>query len=134
MKSYNIKFPLSDDSKTNGLFEMCNITTDAYGSDLMLLLLTEKGERYYQPDYGTNLNKFLFEPNDDLTQDDIVNDIKKTVSTFIPSLTINSVNFYWKDDQNTKNALIDAGELDLEISFTYTDELFSEDGKVTIKF
>ena len=106
MKSYNIKFPLSDDNKTNGLFEMCNVTKDAYGSDLMLLLLTEKVERYYQPDYGTNLNKFLFEQNDNLTQDDIVNDIKRTVSTFIPTLTITNVVFYWKEEDNEKNALI----------------------------
>jgi phage baseplate assembly protein W len=131
MKSYNIKFPLSDDTEANKLFSMCSISKDAYGSDLMLLLLTDKGERYYQPDYGTNLNKFLFEPNDKITQEDIVSDIKRTVSIYIPSLTINNVIFKW---DNNEGDMIDRGELELEISFTYSDELFSEDGKITINF
>lgn len=131
MKSFNIKFPITDDPERNRLFSMCSISKEAYGSNLMLLLLTDKGERYYQPDYGTNLNKFIFDPNDKITEDDIVADIKRTVSIFIPNLTINTVKFYQNDD---KNILIDNGQLDLEISFTYNDELFSEDGKITIKF
>lgn len=131
MKSYNIKFPLEDNVSTNSLFAMSVVTKDAYSSDLLLLLLTEKGQRYYQPDFGTNLNKFLFEPNDKMTQDDIVEDIKKTVSKFIPNLRIDSVKFNWNEDSNT---LTDNSQLNLLIDFTYTEEFFNEQGQISINF
>lgn len=131
MKSYNIKFPLEDNVSTNSLFAMSVVTKDAYSSDLLLLLLTEKGQRYYQPDFGTNLNKFLFEPNDKMTQDDIVEDIKKTVSKFIPNLSIDSVKFNWNEDSNT---LTDNSQLNLLIDFTYTEEFFNEQGQISINF
>ena len=64
MISYNIKFPLNDDVSTNTYFLMSKVTKDAFSSDLLLLLLTQKGERYYEPDYGTDLLKFIFEYKD----------------------------------------------------------------------
>lgn len=131
MRSYNIKFPLEDNMDTNSLFSMSVVTKDAYSSDLLLLLLTERGQRYYQPDYGTNLIKFLFEPNDKTTQDDIVEDIKKTVGKFIPSLTINNVLFNWGEDSNV---LTDQNQLELLVNFTYSEDFFSEQGQISINF
>jgi hypothetical protein len=76
MSSINIKFPLQDDNETGFLFKTNKLSIDAIKSDLLLLMLTQKGERYYNPDYGTNLKKFIFEPNDDLTEFDIKEEIK----------------------------------------------------------
>ena len=59
MISYNIKFPLRDDVTTNTYFQMSTVTKEAFSSDLLLLLLTQRGERYYEPDYGTNLLKYI---------------------------------------------------------------------------
>jgi phage baseplate assembly protein W len=39
----------------------------------MHLILTRKGQRLYSPDFGTDLLKFIFEPEDGLT----LNGIKK---------------------------------------------------------
>lgn len=131
MKSYNIKFPLEDNTSTNTLFGMSVISKDAYASDLLLLLLTEKGQRYYEPDYGTNLLKFVFEPNDKITQDDIVEDIKKTVNKYIPNLSVDNVKFNWNEDSDT---LTDNGQLNILINFTYAEEFFSEQGQISINF
>lgn len=131
MKSYNIKFPLEDNTSTNTLFGMSVIVKDANASDLLLLLLTEKGQRYYEPDYGTNLNKFIFEPNDKITQDDVVDDIKRTVSKFLPNISISSVDFKWKDEKNT---LIDKGQLELVVNFVYSEEFYKENGQIVLNF
>jgi phage baseplate assembly protein W len=111
---------------------MTQITKEALSSDLLLLLLTERGERYMDPNYGTNLLKFIFEPNDNLTAKDVEQDIKKTVTLYIPNLTINQIQF---------NRLIDEegnptseNQLNVKIIFTYTEDAFTENGELDLNF
>jgi len=132
MISYNIKFPLRDDVSTNTYFQMSNVTKDAFSSDLLLLLLTQKGERYYEPDYGTNLLKYIFEPNDSLTSTDIEQEIKRTVSLYIPALTIESVTFNW--DVDADGQPISENQLSVKIKFTYSEDVFTETGELDLNF
>ena len=132
MTSYNITFPLNDDVATNSYFLMSKVTKDAFSSDLLLLLLTQKGERYYEPDYGTNLLKYIFEPNDNLNASDVEQEIKRTVSLYIPTLTITQVTFNWNlDDQGNP---ISENQLNMNIKFTFSEDAFSENGELDINF
>lgn len=132
MATYNIKFPLEDNVSKNFLFQMNSITKDALASNLMLLLLTEKGERYYMPDYGTNLLQFIFEPKDSQTTLDIKEDIKQTVSKYIPQLTINEIEF--KQDTDYNNNPIKENELSVIIKFTYAEDTFVDSGLIELNF
>ena len=131
MRSFNIKFPLTDDKELNTYFKMNYVTKDVYASDLLLLLLTEKGERYYEPDYGCSLMKHLFDPNDETTTGEIEKDIKDTVKKYIPKLTINSVNFKTYEDEPD---VIDEHQLNINIKFTYDEGTFYENGELNINF
>lgn len=130
MKSYNIRFPLRDDTEKNAYFLMNQITKDAFSSDLLLLLLTEKGERYYEPDYGTNLLKYLFDPNDNITATDVEQEIKRTVSLYIPSLKIDSIIFNQLNDGSEQSK----HQLNVHIEFTYSENAFSESGELDLNF
>jgi phage baseplate assembly protein W len=132
MASYNITFPLNDDVSTNSYFLMSKVTKDAFSSDLLILLVTQKGERYYEPDYGTNLLKYIFEPNDNLNADDIEKEIKTTVSTYIPALTINSVTFNWHTDDEANS--ISENQVNVNIKFTFTEDAFTENGELDLNF
>ena len=132
MASYNITFPLNDDVSTNTYFLMSKVTKDAFSSDLLLLLLTSKGERYYEPDYGTDLLKYIFEPNDNLDANDIEQEIKKTVSTYIPALTINSVTFNWLTDDEGNP--ISENQVNVNIKFTFSEDAFTEKGELDLNF
>jgi phage baseplate assembly protein W len=132
MITYNIKFPLDDDVTQNTYFLMSRVTKEALSSDLLLLLLTQKGERYYEPDYGTDLLKFIFEPNDNLTASDVEQEIKRTVSLYIPALTINSISFNWNKDDNGQP--ISENQLNVNIKFTYSEDTFSEQGELDLNF
>lgn len=132
MISYNIKFPITDNLSTNTYFQMTQVTKEAFSSDLLLLLLTQKGERYYEPDYGTNLIKFIFEPNDSLTATDVEQEIRETVSSYIPALKITNILFNWNvDDQGAK---ISENQLNVNIKFTYTEDAFTESGQLDLNF
>jgi phage baseplate assembly protein W len=132
MVSYNIKFPLEDDVSTNRFFQMNSVTKDSYTSDLLLLLLTSKGERYYEPDYGTNLVKFIFEPKDNITLNDIERDIKETVKNYIPSLTITNILF--NDLVDSEGFPINENQVNIKINFTFEEDAFSQNGELEINF
>lgn len=132
MKSINIKFPLSDDKIKNGLFELNNVTKDALVSNLMLLLMTERGERYYLPEYGVNLRRYIFEPNDGVTQSDIEEEIKNNVKRFIPQLTISQVQIFTNQDEEANDTDINDNQVLVLVDFTYSEDVFSETGRLEL--
>lgn len=87
---YGITFPFTDSSE--GFFLGLNANTDSeVRSNLIHLILTRKGSRYFLPDFGTNLNTYVFEQMDTTTKISIEREIREAVDKYIPSLTINSV-------------------------------------------
>ena len=133
MKAINIKFPLEDDVEKNVLFKQNYVTKDALVSNLLLLLLTDEGERFYMSDYGINLRKYIFQPNDSITEAEITEEIKERVKQFIPQLTITKVTFYAAETDQDGNALQE-NEIVAHIDFTYTNNTFSDSGSLDITF
>jgi phage baseplate assembly protein W len=132
MRGININFPLNDDKEKNTFFQLTETTKNALAANLTLLLLTQKGERYYMPDYGTNLRRFLFEQNDQITQNDIEKDIKQTVSKFIPQLEIKELSFYTGTDKFGNS--IGDNQLNIELLFQYTEDTFTDTGTLELSF
>lgn len=129
MGTYNITFPIVDNIETNSFFKLSSTSKSAYSSDLLLLLLTEKGQRYYEPDYGTNLIKYLFEPNDNITFGDIEQEIKRSVSLYIPSLNIDNIEI---ENKNSEDDEISESQLNIKVNFTYSEDSFSESSTLII--
>ena len=93
----NIDYPFKDSPQ--GFF--LNLNSDdqkAIKADLMHLLLTKRGERLYNPNFGTDLLKFIFEPNDSLTLDNLRTDITNTVKKYIPNLVITNLSVVQSPD------------------------------------
>jgi len=126
MKYINIKFPLEDDSINNFLFDRNITTKESLKSNLMLLLLTNRWERYYNPLYGTDLLRYIFEQNDKNVQISIENEIKTAVERYIPKLIINSVNFLEPEQGEDNN-------LNILINFTYNDDVYQDTDVLVIK-
>lgn len=68
------------------------------GSDLVLLssnvkqiLLTRKGERIMQPEFGTALDQFIFEMNDDVLLPLVQNEVTQAIKTWEPRVEVSSV-------------------------------------------
>ena len=126
----NITFPVVDDVTDNFFVKATKTTKDTLRSNLLLLLLTEKGERYYMPDFGTDLNKFIFDPKDDSTLKLIEENIKTTVKKYIPELIIKNVNFYLLEDES--GIPINENEIQIEITFNYAGDLVSSNQSVIV--
>ena len=88
--TYGINFPFRD-SKRGDYLQLTEFEAQEIKADLIHLLLTRKGSRYYLPDFGTRLYEFLFEPFDGLTFDAIESDIREAVGTYMPNLLLNNI-------------------------------------------
>lgn len=116
-KFINIDFPFQE-SKEGFFLNLNNVDSKAIRADLMHLLLTRKGERLYNPEFGTDLMRFIFEPNDSLTYSDIKLDIQTTVKKYIPSLNVDNITV----TPNSENEY----KADVRIDYTITDDVFKE--------
>lgn len=135
MRSINIKFPLKDDTQNNVFLKTNKSTKEAFTSNLLFLLMTKKGEYFYNPDFGTNLLKHIFEPSDDITIKDIQNELNDDVTKYIPNLTINDVRFNWVDSkENNFEGRGGSEQLNLKIKFLYEEDAFSEEGEIDLTF
>lgn len=89
-RTYGINFPFRD-SRRGDYLELTELETQEIKADLIHLLLTRKGSRYFLPDFGTRLYEFIFEPFDTLTFDAIQSDIRDAVQTYMPNLLLNNI-------------------------------------------
>jgi phage baseplate assembly protein W len=60
-------------------------------SDLLVLLLTEPGERVMLPDFGTPLKRFFFEPNDSSLVEKVKEAISNSISRWEPRIAVNQI-------------------------------------------
>lgn len=88
LKRYGIKFPITVQSADNTLVDLNQSKENEVYSELVHLIFTPKGQRLRNPDFGTRLIQFIFNPNDSETWGDILMEIKDTVSKYIPSCSI----------------------------------------------
>lgn len=122
-KYKNIRFPFQDSVK--GFFlDLTSNDSYAIKSDLMHLILTRKGERYFLPEFGTNLLKYIFEPNDGLTLSDISQEIRDTVKKYLPNLQINNIDVS-PSQSNQYLATV-------KIDYVITDDVFEVSDNLTI--
>jgi hypothetical protein len=64
--TYGIDYPFRDSQKGDYL-NMTEIPEKEIRANLIHLILTKKGSRYYLPDFGTRIYEYIFEQNDIVT-------------------------------------------------------------------
>ena len=102
-------------SDSNGIFAV-NYTTLTQAKDsLKNLILTHKGERIMEPEFGCDIWKLIFEQIDgELIDNKIESVILEAVSIWMPYITINEIVFDYDDVD------IDNNKLFLDIKFSLT--------------
>ena len=103
--TYGLNFPFRDSLKGDYL-QLTEYESQEIKADLIHLLLTRKGSRYYLPEFGTRLYEFLFEPFDGLTFDAIQSDIRDAVQTFMPNLLLNQITITPADPEEEVDSMI----------------------------
>jgi phage baseplate assembly protein W len=109
----------------SGLFGRTQTTLEQAGSNIKNLLLTAKGERVMQPDFGSRLRELLFEQYTEDLSSRIENEIQEAISTWLPYIRIANVDIVQSDrDPNTT-------EVSINFSLNYEPDRFNS---ITLNF
>ena len=146
-KTYGISFPFVD-SFDGKYLDLSDYTAEEIRSNLIHLLLTRKGSRYFLPDFGTRLLEYIFEPLDGPTFSDIESEIRDAVSTYIPGIKITNLSVtdasmgeenkgtYINDNNERVYTVPNIGRLEhtakVKIDYIITDEAFGASDFVII--
>jgi phage baseplate assembly protein W len=89
------------------VFNSTYTTKDQIKSNLINLLLTAKGERVMNPEFGCDLKNFLFEGITNSNISLLKTNISDSISTFIPEITLKNINLDSNIDDNLINLTVD---------------------------
>ena len=103
-----VRFPL--DHSQEGFFYKTKTILEQAKSNMRNLLLTSKGERVMQPEFGSTLTDVLFNQGEDV-ETEIDEAIREAVSNWLPYVIINEINMFQQGNQ-----------VDVSIDFSVTLE------------
>lgn len=88
---FGIKYPFITDSYEKFYVDANKTLKEKVRSQLMHVVFTPKGQRLRNPEFGTDLIKFIFEQNDSTTWEAVKNEVSESVSRWVPNATINNI-------------------------------------------
>lgn len=97
---YGIKYPFTVTNDENYFTDVNYTLKDKVKSLLMHVIFTPKGQKIRDPEFGTNLIKFIFEPNDNESWESVKNEIMDVVKKYINSVTINDISMLETNDDS----------------------------------
>ena len=109
-------FPLNGDAVFNQTFE----TRDQIRANLVNFLLTNQGERVFNPNFGADLRLLLFNFQDD-AENDLINIVRDRVKELFPSVSIERLTINRLDDTNT-----------IQLNITYSIQSFGLSDSISI--
>ena len=108
----------------NAVFRPTYTTRDQIKSNLINYMLTNKGERVFNPNFGSNLRALLFEQIDDGDLADLLEVIQLNIRTEFPLITVSEILF------NKSSELKDRNEINF--TMTYQVDILGIDDEIQI--
>lgn len=91
MKYLGLNYPIK---KGRFYFETVGDTLTLKKNAILNLLSTRPGERRFQPEFGSRLWNYLFDPNDNKLHDEIVHIIKTDIKKWVNNIDVKDVSIY----------------------------------------
>lgn len=100
---------------------------EASSQDLMLLLSSEKGELLGDPFFGVRLKRYLFDQNNSVLRDILIDEIFTQIRAFSPQLTVNRDDISITQERGKAYIRVNAiNKVDFTTN-TYELQLFNEE-------
>lgn len=122
---YSIAFPNFLDNTSTKVIQ----GEEASASNLILTLMSMKNELFGDPYFGTNIKRLMFEQNNYVLRDIIIDDLYTAIITFMPQISLKRDNITLRTEKNTVYVDIKAlNLLDYTVN-TYSISL-TDDGEI----
>lgn len=104
-QKYGIKYPLSSDNNDNVYMDVNETYADSVKSAVLHVILTQKGQKLRDPDFGTNLVNYIFGPADQINMSAIKREISTQISKYVPGVIFNNLEIY-RDENDMNNIMV----------------------------
>ncbi|KAA6330828.1 hypothetical protein EZS27_020516 [termite gut metagenome] len=113
-QKYDIKYPFQNESPFNTFLDINQNRREKIESDILHVLYTSKGDKIRDPEFGTGLISYIFDPQDEHTWGDIKIEIKTSIDKYVRNVKFKDIDVYNEDES-----------IYLSIWYTYAEEDFN---------
>ena len=99
---FGIKYPFTHDDYQNFFVDANSTEKDKVRSQIMHVIFTPKGQRIRMPEFGTDLIKYIFSPNDSESWEAVKNEITSSVQRFVPNVVLNDIRVVQSTDERAE--------------------------------
>ena len=96
---FGIKYPFQKNDYQNFFVDANMTEKDKVRSQIMHVICTPKGQRIMNPEFGTDLIKYIFEMNDSESWEAVKNEIMSSVQRYVPNVTLDDIKVATSDDE-----------------------------------
>ena len=102
---FGIRYPFTLENNDELYMDLNMTREESLKSRLLHVIFTPKGQRLRNPDFGTDLIKYIHEPADDTTFERLRNDITQQVYKYVPDVVFRDISIY-NDDRSENGKIV----------------------------
>lgn len=95
---FGIKYPFTNNDFQKFFLDVNDNEKDKVRSKIMHVIFTPKGQRIREPEFGTDLIRYIFEPNDSISWPSLKNEITDSVQRYVNNVILNDIQVAKSDD------------------------------------
>jgi hypothetical protein len=88
---FGIKYPFRRDDFQHFYVDVNNNTAEKVRSQLMHIVFTPKGQRLRNPEFGTDLIKYIFDQSDGTTWEAVKTEVTESVNRWATNIKLNNI-------------------------------------------
>lgn len=102
---FGIKYPFITDGFEKFYVDANSTLKEKVRSQIMHVVFTPKGQRVRNPEFGTDLVKYIFEQNDNTTWESVKAEVSESVRRWVPNVMINNIQVV-KNEENESEIFV----------------------------
>lgn len=99
-QKYGIKYPFISDNEDGTYLNLNETYGDGIKSQVLHVIFTPKGQKLRDPEFGTDLIKYIFTPSDNASFNEIKSEITRQITKYVPNVEIRDISIYNSEEND----------------------------------
>ena len=99
---YGIKYPFTHDNEDYLYLDLNRTYEDSIQAQVLHIIFTPKGQKLRDPEFGSNLIKFLFDPAAGTTLENIKAQIRNDISARVSNVVFDDIEILATDNEHER--------------------------------
>lgn len=108
-QKYGIKYPFTSNNDDGTYLDLNNTYADGIKSQVLHVIFTPKGQKLRDPEFGTDLIKYIYDQSDSETFSNVKSEISRQITKYVPSVEFRDLSIYNNEDDNGIIVMIEYG-------------------------